>query len=196
MNFRLTRRRFLSRGGVRVLLGLGGAALALEANVPNDVPEGLTTRSLVTGDAQHCIDEGVTFLARSQHDDGSFGDRQYRGNVAVTSLAALALMADGQQPGRGPHGKVVLDALQFVMSKEDRTRPGFLNNPIATPHGPMYGHGFATLFLAEVHGMVHGKKLREDLPEKLKRAKDLICHARTARAAGAISRCRATPICR
>jgi hypothetical protein len=38
----------------------------------------------------------------------------------------------------------------------------------------MYGHGFATLFLAEAHGMVHGKKLREELYAKLKNAKEVI----------------------
>src|SRR5205823_1225212 len=114
--------------------------------------------------AQRCIEQGIDYLARAQHENGSFGDRQYTGNVAVTSLAALALMAAGHQPGRGPKGKVVLDALTFVLSQEDaRRRPGFLHNPHASPHGPMYGHGFGTLFLAEVHGMVHSKRVRDDL---------------------------------
>ena len=105
-------------------------------------------------------------LSNEQNDDGSFGERQYRGNVAVTSLAGLALMAAGHQPGRGTYGKVVLEAVQFVLSQEETRRPGFLHNPLASPHGPMYGHGFGTLFLAEVHGMVQGKKLRDELHDK------------------------------
>jgi hypothetical protein len=38
----------------------------------------------------------------------------------------------------------------------------------------MYGHGFGTLFLAEVHGMVHDKELRERLRTTLKQAIQLI----------------------
>jgi len=36
----------------------------------------------------------------------------------------------------------------------------------------MYGHGFGTLFLAEVYGMVHNQELRERLHDTLKRAVD------------------------
>jgi hypothetical protein len=38
----------------------------------------------------------------------------------------------------------------------------------------MYGHGFATLFLAEVSGMVHDKALREEVNSKLHKAVQLI----------------------
>ena len=38
----------------------------------------------------------------------------------------------------------------------------------------MYGHGFGTLFLAEVYGMVHDKEQRERLHGTLKRAVELI----------------------
>ena len=37
-------------------------------------------------------------------------------------------------------------------------------------NGPMYGHGFATLFLAEVVGMVHDRNLRDELWTKLRAA--------------------------
>jgi hypothetical protein len=168
------RRHFLTRGSA-ALLGLGSVALAADAP---ERPDTSANRNLITEAAQRCIDQGLDYLFRAKHEDGSFGDRpQYRGNVAVTSLAALALMAAGYQPGRGPYGKVVLDALKFVMSKEDPNRPGFLHNAHAAPHGPMYGHGFATLFLAEAHGMVHGKALREELNDKLRRAVDIILNS-------------------
>src|SRR5207253_9246728 len=41
-------------------------------------------------------------------------------------------------------------------------------------HGAMYGHGFGTLFLAEAHGMVHDKELRDRLRTTLKQAVQLI----------------------
>jgi Prenyltransferase and squalene oxidase repeat len=169
------RRRFLSRSTATLLglTGLGGAA-GLAFDVREQLPDGTASKDMINSAAQRAIDRGLEFLARNQHDDGSLGERQYRGNVAVTSLGGLAFLAAGHQPGRGPRGKVVLDAVQFVLGQEDARRPGFLHNPLASPHGPMYGHGFGTLFLAEVHGMIHGKKLRDDLHDKLKRAVDII----------------------
>jgi hypothetical protein len=47
---------------------------------------------------------------------------------------------------------------------------GFITSPQAQSHGPMYEHGFAVLFLAEVYGM----SPRTDFREKLTRAVDLI----------------------
>src|SRR5262249_25259648 len=40
--------------------------------------------------------------------------------------------------------------------------------------GPMYGHGFGTLFLAEVSGMVHEPKLHEQVRSTLKQAVEVI----------------------
>src|SRR4029077_3466038 len=67
-------------------------------------------------------------------------------------------------------------ALRFVLSQENKQggHPGFLHNPNGTPHGPMYGHGFGTLFLAEVSGMVHDPLLREEVDRKLHAAVKLI----------------------
>jgi hypothetical protein len=45
---------------------------------------------------------------------------------------------------------------------------------MAILHGPMYGHGFGTLFLAEAHGMVSNRELRRRLRETLERSVRLI----------------------
>src|SRR5207247_10644751 len=47
---------------------------------------------------------------------------------------------------------------------------GLINIPNARSHGPMYGHGFATLFLAEAYGMT----MRADIRDKLTKAVHLI----------------------
>jgi hypothetical protein len=122
------------------------------------------------------IQRGLAYLNARRERDGSFGTASYRGNVAVTSLAAMAFMCAGNQPNRGPYGRLVFDALNFVLGKENVQggQPGFLHNPSASPHGPMYGHGFATLFLSEVYGMVHERAIRAEIREKLHRAVQLI----------------------
>jgi len=132
-----------------------------------------SVRNLITPATQEAIDKGLRYLARSQNEDGSFGTGGHRGNIAFTSLSALALMSGGHQPGRGPYGAVVRKALENVLSLEDRDQKGYLNNRFTNIHGPMYGHGFAMLFLAEVHGMVGQQALRDRLRAALGRCVDL-----------------------
>src|SRR5436305_1392580 len=67
-----------------------------------DVPEG--TLEMLNAETDKAIQNGLTWLARSQNADGSFGSGTYRGNIAVTSLAGLAFMSGGSTPGRGPYG--------------------------------------------------------------------------------------------
>jgi hypothetical protein len=166
-----TRRQFLAAG---VLAGLAAARRLARAD-SDAQPDGSSARGMITPEAQQATDLGLEYLVRHQHPDGSFGTGQYSGNVAITSLAALAFMAGGHQPGRGAHGKVVRNALEFVLDQEEGHR-GYLHNRGATPHGhgPMYGHGFGTLFLGEVYGMVPGSGLRDRLRGTLKRAVELI----------------------
>jgi hypothetical protein len=167
-----TRRRFLARGAAGLFGASAGLALAGD-DVPREAaPDGSAAKGMITPEADQAIDDGLKYLSSHRHRDGSFGTNAYAGNVAVTSLAAMAFMSGGHQPNRGPYGGVVTDALRFVLSQENRAgnKPGFLHNPNATPHGPMYGHGFATLFLAEAVGMVHDRKLRDEVRDKLHRA--------------------------
>ena len=74
----------------------------------------------------------------------------------LLSLAGMALMAGGHQPGRGKYGAVVARAAEYVAERgASNTLPGYLNNADALlAHGAMYQHGFGALFLSEVHGMI------------------------------------------
>jgi prenyltransferase beta subunit len=122
---------------------------------------------LVTPETKKSISSGLRFLAARQHDDGSFGSGSiYQQNVAVTSLCGLAFLSGGHTPGRGKYGVQSQKAVDFVLS---RCRPnGYIVDEDSTSHGPMYGHGFATLFLAEAYGMTHRKDLRVKLGKAIK----------------------------
>ncbi len=131
-----------------------------------DIPDG--TLEMMTPDTDRAIQAGLAWLARNQNSDGSFGSGTYRGNIAVTSVAALAFMSSGSSPGRGPYGAPIDKALEYVM---DNTSPsGFISVQGSSTHGPMYSHGFGTLFLAEAYGMTH----RPEIREKLRKAVQLI----------------------
>lgn len=125
---------------------------------------------LITPEAQKAIDRGLQFLARQQHDDGSFGSGGYSRNVAVCGLAGMAFMSGGSVAERGPYGPQVTRCLQFILAncQDD----GFIDVPGSSSHGPMYGHGFATLFLAETYGM--SGKSHAEVRERLAKAVELI----------------------
>lgn len=103
----------------------------------------------MTPEMHEAAARGFEFLESQQNADGSFGRGRYGRNVGITALAAIAFMSDGNLPGRGEYGEQVQQALEFVLTNQQES--GLL--AADTSHGPMYGHGFATLYLAEIYGM-------------------------------------------
>src|SRR5262245_20197213 len=169
-----TRPSFLTLA-IAPLLALALFGSAVSAQGGDRVPDGSQAKGMITNEAQKAIDDALAYLASQQANDGSFGTGQFRGNVAITSLVGLAFLAGGHQPGRGKYGKVVSKTVDYILSQEDRVAmPGFFSSRAGNVHGPMYNHGFATLFIAEVHGMVPGKKSKEEVKGALERAVKLI----------------------
>ncbi len=113
----------------------------------------------ITPEARRGIDRGLAWLAAAQEADGSYSGRNYGKHVGITALACLAFMADGNLPGRGRYGENVARGLEFVLAHVQETGLIAAN----TSHGPMYGHGFATLFLGEVYGHPPDPRVREAL---------------------------------
>ncbi len=148
-------------------------AVALAAQVLRPEPAVKPDRHL-DDRTRAAIARGLMWLAAHQNEDGSFGSGVYRGNVAVTSLAGLAFMTAGHMPGRGPYGDTVRRTLDYVLSCVDAA--GFIQSSMSVSHGPMYSHGFATLFLAEAYGMAP----QSDIREKLKKAVLLIVESQNA----------------
>ena len=115
--------------------------------------------------ADEAIDRGLRYLAQSQRDDGSFGVG-YGRNVAIVGLSGIAMLASGSTPGRGPYGENLDRVVDYLL--ENTQASGFITVSGSTSQGPMYGHGFATLLLAEVYGMSPSDKLRDKLAAAVK----------------------------
>lgn len=127
----------------------------------------------ITPSMDGAVQRGLAELASQQLDDGSFGSGRYARNVAITSLACLAFMADGNVPGRGEYGDAVQRGLEYILANCNEN--GLIAAEAA--NGPMYGHGFAALFLGEVYGMTAGggdTDLADRVYESLTRACRLI----------------------
>lgn len=106
----------------------------------------------ITPELETAVQRGLKYLAESQKPEGTFGDDRWGRTVAITSLACLALMADGNLPGRGTYGENVERGMRHVVDSVSES--GLIAGDQAA--APMYGHGFATLFLGEVYGMTAG----------------------------------------
>ena len=132
---------------------------------------------LGTPDSEKAVEKGLKFLASTQDADGFWRSGNYRNEVGITGMALMAFLAAGHQPGRGKYGLVMDSAVDFL-SKSVRmdgnfVAPGLIRAGSGGP--PMYGHGFATLALAEVYGMTK----RKDLKPKLEAAINLIQETQT-----------------
>src|SRR5262245_2377516 len=110
-----TRRSFLRTAPIVGAAGvLAWTGHAQDAKAP--APASDTGAEFITTEAQGAIDNGLAFLARSQAGDGSFPDRFSGPSVGVTSLAGLALMGAGYQPGRGRFGRTVTRAVDYLLA--------------------------------------------------------------------------------
>jgi hypothetical protein len=149
-----SRRQFLrlaAAGGAAGTLGFTG-----HAQDPLTPPGTETGAEYINNETQAAIDNGLRILSRLQF-DGAFTDRNSGASVGITSLAALALMAGGHQPGRGRYGLNVSRAVDYVLGTAAGAVPGFLASDGGfgrSGQHAWYGHGFGCLFLAEVCGMI------------------------------------------
>ncbi|MBK7404303.1 MAG: terpene cyclase/mutase family protein [Phycisphaerales bacterium] len=127
----------------------GPGAIAQEAQPSDPSAANNPLQDEITPELDEAVKRGLARLAAVQNEDGSFGGGRYSKNVAITALAGLAFMADGNLPGRGEYAPVVEKGLAYILANS--TENGLIAADAA--NGPMYGHGFATLFLGEVYGM-------------------------------------------
>jgi len=150
---------------VLVQLFLGWMILVcLVARSPAQNSNDDTNPAMLNKAAESASAKGLKYLAGQQLPNGSYQG----GDVAVTSLAGLAFVAGGHLPERGDYGGHVQKTVDYLIQQ---SQPGgLIIGPDSDSNRIMYGHGFSTLFLAEVFGMVRAPTLKP----KLQRAVALI----------------------
>ncbi|HVJ68845.1 MAG TPA: prenyltransferase/squalene oxidase repeat-containing protein [Caulifigura sp.] len=164
-----------------LLQGLAGSSLTLLAprSGVSQEPQRSNERAgleLVSPETKSSIQRGLSALARRQITSGdmkgAFGTAGYAGGVAVCGLAGMAFLASGSAPGRGPYGKAIERCIDYLVRNTDSN--GYVSAQATGGQDRMYGHGFATLFLAEAYGMSLHSDQNDRLGEKLKAAVRLI----------------------
>jgi hypothetical protein len=150
------------------------------ARTVSQAPSGETKPGLVRAErtglddaGRRALERGLAWLAARQREDpeGAFpatgigagrtpgGDAaQVEGfaPVAVTALAALAYMAGGSAPERGPYGSECARAIDWLVARTRQAdiseRGGYIEKQ-GDGVSRMHGHGFATLALAQAYAM-------------------------------------------
>ena len=94
---------------------------------------------------------------------GSTGDEQ-RNPVAMTGYVLMGFLAAGQLPGEGEFGKNVSAGTQYLL---DQVRP---EGTFADRNNGqyMYGHGIASISLAEIYGQTRSPAMRPKLEKIIK----------------------------
>ena len=108
------------------------------------------------------VARGLEHLARTQSTAGDFDSRH---PVAANALAGLAFLAAGhtEQAG-GPYTEVVRRATSALLRRQNGQ--GYFDDD----QSQMYGHGFATLYFAELYGTSahREKEVRQALASAIK----------------------------
>lgn len=120
------------------------------------------------------IRRGLTLLLSRQREDGTFQSSEQGRWVGVASLVGLALLSRGVRPDKGEAGMALSRTGNYVLSQVQAS--GFLSARGETSHGPMYDHGFGTLFLSELYGTARN----QDFRPKLAAAIELIIRTQNA----------------
>src|SRR5438128_7023141 len=116
------------------------------------------------------VDRALAWMATQQAKDGSFQTLP-TGQPGVTSLAIMAYLSRGHQPGLGPYGERLNRALDFVLSCQMTNGlitllpPGPVHEDKMPSHTAIYNHAISALMLGEVYGLV-----QEPTSAKAKRA--------------------------
>src|ERR1700678_3137657 len=126
------------------------------------------------------IQKGLDYLAKNQNKDGSWDSfGQYP--ITMTGVSGMALLMEGSTMREGKYKDNIKRACDFLMSKSQPN--GLIGSP-STPGEAgryLYGHGFATLFLASVYGEEEEGERRKRLEEILTKAAKFSFDAQTSR---------------
>jgi hypothetical protein len=168
-----------------LLLGLLISGVFLLANAP----VARAQKGGIPKEYRPTVDAGLEWLKKNQKGDDKEGWWQensgsmYR--VAMTGLAGVSLLMEGSTVKQGKYSKQIRKAVEWCVKRSHKDPQSAKFGLIGDTDDPqekiryMYGHGFATLFLACAYGDLGDKKLEAEVKEVLTNAVQYIGKAQS-----------------
>jgi hypothetical protein len=129
------------------------------------------------------VDKALQYLVKQQFKDGHWGANGDQYPVSMTGLTGIAMLMEGSTIREGKYATNIRRAADWLMerSMKGNNRDGLIGNPDhPTETGRyMYGHGFATLFLAMTYGDEEDRERREKMKDILTRSVKYIAAAQS-----------------
>jgi hypothetical protein len=126
------------------------------------------------------VKKGLDYLAKAQTADGNWINQPDGAAypVSMASLAGMAFLANGNTPNRGPYADNVRKTVQYLLNNARAN--GLIAGPNEEMGRPMYGHGFAMLFLASCYGMETDERNRKAMRTVIENAITLTARGQSA----------------
>lgn len=142
--------------------------IAFVSFVPNAPPSAAELR--------RAVDRGLAYLASTQARNGHWVAEGGMYPVAMTALAGMSFLMDGNTTLQGRYAIPVQNAVSFLLDQGQAS--GLIGDPVRD-NRYLYGHGFAMLFLAEILGEEEDAARRRGVHELLSRAVEFSGRAQT-----------------
>jgi hypothetical protein len=138
---------FAAFAAAMLVVSLAAPPLAAQVEPAGSTERQRVIRAEITPALRLAVSRGFAYLIRQQRDTNSFQSSDYP--VAENALMGLALLAGGYTDTTGPaeYVEALKENTHRLLSYQNKD--GYFDDS----HSQMYGHGFATLFLAELYGM-------------------------------------------
>ncbi len=123
-------------------------------------------RVIVDPKTETIIKGALRYLASKQEPNGAWGmtPEERKHPIAMTGYVLMAYQAAGQLPGEGEFGRYVTAGMQYLL---DSVQPdGIMGNRNDGQY--MYGHGIATIALAELYGQTRSTTIHTKLERVVK----------------------------
>lgn len=116
------------------LVGVTGSAQETELRFGGEIPPDVDT----------ICDRGLEWLASNQSENGDWPGGQ--NGPGITGMAVMAFLSSGEDPNFGRYSENIRRAVRNIIGQQNGSTGYFGNS--------MYHHGFATLGLSEVYGVL------------------------------------------
>jgi len=152
-----------------LIVFLAGALFAGSSRAADSlVPEASSAKDpiIVDDKTDTVVRSALKWLASKQSPNGSWGlsDEEQRHPTAMTGYVLMAFQAAGQLPGEGEFGKNVTAGMQYLL--DSTAGDGLMGNRNDGQY--MYGHGVASIALAELYGQTRSPAMRPKLERVIK----------------------------